>query len=44
MVTEQSQTQNTTPAPSKMALITTAVGSYAKPDYLTKARSEFSSG
>ena len=26
------------------ALITTAVGSYAKPDYLTKARSEFSSG
>jgi len=44
MVTEQSQTQNTTPAPSKMALITTAVGSYAKPDYLTKARTEFSSG
>ncbi|MEX1194734.1 MAG: methionine synthase [Dehalococcoidia bacterium] len=27
-----------------MALTTTAVGSYAKPDYLTKARSEFAKG
>ena len=44
MVTEQSHTQTASPQSSTTTLITTAVGSYAKPDYLAKARSEFSAG
>ncbi len=44
MVTQQPQTSESIASPSKMALTTTAVGSYAKPDYLTKARSDFSTG
>ncbi len=42
MVSEKTQVEHkTTPTTT---LITTAVGSYAKPDYLTKARAEFASG
>lgn len=42
MVSEQAKAQHkTTPTTT---LITTAVGSYAKPDYLTKARAEFAAG
>jgi len=44
MVTQQSRTQSASPRSSASTLITTAVGSYAKPDYLAKARTEFSTG
>jgi len=44
MVTQQSQTQTASPQSSSTTLITTAVGSYAKPDYLAKARTEFATG
>jgi 5-methyltetrahydropteroyltriglutamate--homocysteine methyltransferase len=42
MVTQQSQ--QASPIARTTNLITTAVGSYAKPPYLTKARTEFSQG
>jgi len=38
------QTKNAGKRAATTKLITTAVGSYAKPDYLTKARAEFSQG
>jgi 5-methyltetrahydropteroyltriglutamate--homocysteine methyltransferase len=44
MVTKQTQTATKSPRSATTNLITTAVGSYAKPDYLTKARSEFAKG
>lgn len=40
----QTQTQTKRITTPTTTLITTAVGSYAKPDYLTKARTEFSAG
>lgn len=44
MATNQTQTKTTSPRSSTTTLITTAVGSYAKPDYLTKARTAFTKG
>jgi 5-methyltetrahydropteroyltriglutamate--homocysteine methyltransferase len=44
MVTEQTQQANAKVGSAGTTLTTTAVGSYAKPAYLTKARSEFSQG
>ncbi|MEO8457344.1 MAG: hypothetical protein ABI559_05975, partial [Chloroflexota bacterium] len=44
MVTKQTQTQVKSPRSATTNLITTAVGSYAKPDYLTKARADFAKG
>lgn len=43
MATE-TQTKNAPKIASTTTLITTAVGSYAKPDYLTRARAEFAAG
>lgn len=40
----QTSTQNAAKLEKVLPLTTTAVGSYAKPDYLTKARAEFSRG
>jgi 5-methyltetrahydropteroyltriglutamate--homocysteine methyltransferase len=40
----QTKTKSATKSGSSLPLTTTAVGSYAKPDYLTKARSEFAQG
>ena len=44
MATNQTQTKTASPRSATTTLITTAVGSYAKPDYLTKARAEFAKG
>jgi 5-methyltetrahydropteroyltriglutamate--homocysteine methyltransferase len=44
MVTKQTQTANQSKQSATTSLITTAVGSYAKPDYLTKARADFARG
>jgi 5-methyltetrahydropteroyltriglutamate--homocysteine methyltransferase len=44
MVTKQTQTAQKSKRSAATSLITTAVGSYAKPDYLTKARAEFAKG
>ena len=44
MVREQTQTQTAQVRTPATALITNAVGSYPKPDYLAKARTEFSQG
>jgi len=44
MATNQTQTKTASPRSATTTLITTAVGSYAKPDYLTKARADFAKG
>jgi 5-methyltetrahydropteroyltriglutamate--homocysteine methyltransferase len=44
MVTKQTQSKLKSPRSATTNLITTAVGSYAKPDYLTKARADFAKG
>jgi 5-methyltetrahydropteroyltriglutamate--homocysteine methyltransferase len=44
MVTKQTQTANQSKKSATTSLITTAVGSYAKPEYLTKARADFARG
>jgi 5-methyltetrahydropteroyltriglutamate--homocysteine methyltransferase len=44
MVTKQTQTAHKSKQSATTSLITTAVGSYAKPDYLTKARADFARG
>jgi 5-methyltetrahydropteroyltriglutamate--homocysteine methyltransferase len=44
MVSQQTEDKTTSGRTPTTKLITTAVGSYAKPAYLTKARSEFSQG
>jgi 5-methyltetrahydropteroyltriglutamate--homocysteine methyltransferase len=44
MVTKQTQTAQKSKTSATTNLITTAVGSYAKPDYLTKARADFAKG
>jgi 5-methyltetrahydropteroyltriglutamate--homocysteine methyltransferase len=44
MVTQQTSQQTGTEGSVPTTLVTTAVGSYAKPDYLAKARTEFSQG
>jgi Methionine synthase II (cobalamin-independent) len=44
MVTKQTQTAHKSKTSAATSLITTAVGSYAKPGYLTKARADFARG
>jgi 5-methyltetrahydropteroyltriglutamate--homocysteine methyltransferase len=44
MVTKQTQTAHQSKQSAATSLITTAVGSYAKPDYLTKARADLARG
>src|SRR6202795_3764030 len=44
MATNQTQTKTASPRRATTPLITTAAGSYAKPDYLTKARADFAKG
>src|SRR5438552_10708304 len=44
MVTKQTQTADKTKQSAATSRITTAVGSYAKPDYLSKARADFARG
>ena len=44
MVVEKTQEKSSEPVNSSTALTTTAVGSFGRPDYLTKARSAFAKG
>src|ERR1700682_2714023 len=44
MVTKQTQTAHQSKQSAATSLITTAVGSYAQPDYLAKGRARFARG